>query len=771
MELRRLPAPRPPGLGGRLAGGLAWLYRVVVTRLALVMIAGWVAAAVLLPRLSTPPGAAFGDFNDLLPPHSTAVQAEQRAVHEFGLPIDPATCVVIHQPHQLDPLARADAYALALRLTQAYLEGKEPPTDEPRIVAAIPVPTATADTVVTYLYLSSDSSQGDAVDLANRYAAHFRAFPGVQTYVTGLTPAQQAQQHIISDHLLWFRILSILAVAVIVTLTFRSIAAALVVLLTGAAAYTAARSTVYIVANKFGINVSDEIDPIVVALVLGVVTDYAMLFFQDFRERLASGLDHGAAVRATLKRSAPVVTTAGLTVAAGTAALLAANLKLFRAFGPALSLSVLIGLVASLTLIPAIMTVLGHHLLRPAASVPERDVAPASSAVTRLLVRGVSHRGTAAAIVVVGVLVLLALGSLAFGMRLGASFTAGLPADTSARQGSDVLAQDGVEGVTGPTTVLIEGPHAADRALALTRLQQRIAQQPGVSEVFGPADLPLPTRRGLFYAENGNAARVIVILDRDPLSADAIGDVRQLRDNLPALADRAGLPADVRFSITGETAIAGELTDLTGSSLLLTLLVALGVELLILALFLRALVTPLVVLATSALTVAAAFGLTTWLFQDVRGDEAITFYAPFATAVLLFSLGSDYNVFAVGNIWQEARRRPLADAIRAALPRSSRAIAAAGITLAVTMAIVAVIPIETFREIAFTMAVGLLLDTMVVRPLLVPALLTLLGRAAGWPGRRIHVVVPPMPPVRDQGIVVRAEGRDIAVDPNAATSA
>jgi RND superfamily putative drug exporter len=478
----------------------------------------------------------------------------------------------------------------------------------------------------------------------------------------------------------------------------------------------------------------------VVALILGVVTDYALLFFQDFRERLAAGLDHGAAVRATLKREAPVVAIAGLTVAAGTAALLAANLKLFRAIGPVLSLSVLIGLVASLTLTPALMTLLGHRVLRPRAAQPGADVAPRPSPLTRLVVHGVSRRLTAAAIVVVGAFLLLAVGSLALGMRLGASFAAGLPTDSDVHQGADVLQHDGIQGVTGPTDVLIEGPRVTSRLSGLMRLQRETAHQPGVAEVLGPADNPLPARRGVVYAPRGEAARMIVIFDSDPLSADAISELRHLQGVLPDLARRAGLPPDVRLSTAGETAIAAELTDLTRSSLVITVLVAIAVELLILAAFLRALVTPVLLLATGALTVAAAFGLTTWVFQGLRNDPGLTFYAPFATAVLLFSLGSDYNVFAVGNIWQEARRRPLREAIKATLPRSSRAIAAAGVTLAVTMGIVAMIPIETFREIAFTMSVGLLIDTLLVRPFIVPSLLTVLGRLAGWPGRRVREV-------------------------------
>jgi RND superfamily putative drug exporter len=165
--------------------------------------------------------------------------------------------------------------------------------------------------------------------------------------------------------------------------------------------------------------------------------------------------------------------------------------------------------------------------------------------------------------------------------------------------------------------------------------------------------------------------------------------------------------------------------------------VALLVELVILVLYLRAVVAPVVLLACSLLSVAAALGLTTLVFQIFLGDQGLTFYAPFAAAVLLIALGSDYNVFAVGSIWHEAARRPLAEALIVAVPRTSRAITIAGVILAGTFALVAIIPLATFRQIAFAMTVGMLIDTMVVRPMLTPAVLTLLGRAASWPSHRI----------------------------------
>ncbi len=130
-------------------------------------------------------------------------------------------------------------------------------------------------------------------------------------------------------------------------------------------------------------------------------------------------------------------------------------------------------------------------------------------------------------------------------------------------------------------------------------------------------------------------------------------------------------------------------------------------------------------------------GLTTLLFQNILGGEGLTFYAPFSAAVLLIALGSDYNVFSVGSIWDEAKRRPLAQALIIAVPRASHAITVAGLILAATFALVAIIPLSTFRQIAFAMTVGLLLDTLIIRPVLTPAVLTLLGRWASWPSKRV----------------------------------
>jgi RND superfamily putative drug exporter len=146
---------------------------------------------------------------------------------------------------------------------------------------------------------------------------------------------------------------------------------------------------------------------------------------------------------------------------------------------------------------------------------------------------------------------------------------------------------------------------------------------------------------------------------------------------------------------------------------------------------------------------AATLGIAALVFGRLGGDSDTTYYVPFAAAVLLLSLGSDYNVFVVGRIWQELRRRPLTEAVAHATPRASTAITIAGIALALSFALLALVPLAPFREFAFVMAVGVLLEAFVVRPVLVPALIVLFGRWSWWPAAGPRTVG--HPPLEETG--------------------
>lgn len=719
-------------------------YRVTVTAGRWVIVATWCAVATLV-NILVPVGAGTGSFGDLLPSNSPVLQVEQRILREFRVPVLSGTTVVLHQPGGLSLLARADSTLWALATTQETLQATDPiPPD--RLVAAIPVPTGRADLTVTYLYVSPGTGSWRTVMLARQYAAHFNNEPSANAYVTGFVPAQVAQGDYLNARLGIFEVASILLILVVVALAFRSLLAPLVVVGVAAVGYVVYLPLLSTLAAVLGFEVPSQLEPVLVALLLGVVTDYCVLFFAAFREELLHGHIKKESARRALARYSKVVAVAGLTVAGGTIALLAAPFGIFRGLGPALALTVLVGLGVCLTLTPAVMTILGWRLFTvlPIRGSPARAglTAEATNPTPRRGIRFLTRRGPAL-IAATGVVVGLGIAALPLThIRLDLSFTAGLPRDDSVAQGAALLDAAGLRGISAPTEVLVEQPGVVRQRAALARLQDSIARQPGVSKVFGPTNMPLSQPQGLVLAQNGDAARYLVIYDSDPLAAQAISNARQLQDRAGVLAARAGLPT-AEVSATGQTLIASQVAQLTRRSMEVTVLVALVIELVILVVYLRALLGPVVLLACSALSVGAALGLTTFVFQDILGKQGLTFYAPFAAVVLLIALGADYTVFSVGSIWDEARRRPMAEALMISVPRTTKAITTAGVILAATFALVAIIPLATFHQIAFAMTLGLLLDTLVVRPYLTPAVLTLLGRAAGWPGKwTAHVAGP-----------------------------
>src|SRR5581483_11655547 len=287
-------------------------------------------------------------------------------------------------------------------------------------------------------------------------------------------------------------------------------------------------------------------------------------------------------------------------------------------------------------------------------------------------------------------------------------------------------------GVVAPTELLLRAPGIQRHRAALDRLEGELDREPHVAGVVGAGDQPTSSRLGLAFAPHGGAARYALILDSDPTEAPAIGHLGRIERDLPALLRRAGL-GRVSVGWGGETALGIETVHAIDTSLWRVVAAAFAVNFLFLLVFLRSLLAPLYLLFASAAALAATFGLTILFFTHVLHDAGLPYYIPVAFSVLLLSLGSDYNIFVVGRIWREADRRPLQEAVAVAAPRAGRAITVAGVALALSFAMLAIIPITTFAVMAFAMGVGFLLDTFLVRSVLVPALVVVFGRVGRWP--------------------------------------
>ncbi len=301
--------------------------------------------------------------------------------------------------------------------------------------------------------------------------------------------------------------------------------------------------------------------------------------------------------------------------------------------------------------------------------------------------------------------------------------------------------------------VILTGASVARRSEALARLQILLGRQPGVVLVLGPHQQPLardfeqplsrdvgrPLARdlGVFVSSTGNAARYLLFLGSDPLGARAISEVRALNTRLPSLVAQARL-SPAHALVAGDTALSADTIDTTMGDLGRVTPAVLGLIFLVIALFLRARDRPRLPRPHERPRNALSLGVTVYVMQRYFGYGEISYYVLFPVGVLLVSLGSDYNVFLVGRIWQEGRGSSLRDAIASGGTRAARPIATAGIVLAASFALLAIVPLRPFREIAFAMTVGLLIDTFIVRTILVPAHLALVGPRSAWPGRRFR---------------------------------
>jgi len=711
---------------GVLARGYAWL----VVKLRWFIVLAWataaIVAAVLLPAAT--PNADLGGF---APPNSRAIETETASAKAFGFPILSRTVLVQRDEHGLSEAAQQRVVERAVAVAKHTLPDAGPIAGIVPIAntaGAFPSSSEKGTTALSYVLTKPGTTFREEVDAAATFGhKHVNQPDDHLVGVTGTVPAQVAQSRILYDHLPLLEAATLAVVIVIVAFKFRSVVAPLVALVTAGVSYFLAVRAINYIGGMLQGGVPEELKPLVLALVLGIVTDYAIFFLSSMRTGLEGGSDRLRSAQTAAAQTGRIVLVAGIAVAAGSAAMLVAESSFFRAFGPVLSLSVLVAVVVSLTLLPALLAIFGRVLFWPTRPKRIRKRRLAHAAARALTMRIV-------ALVLGGACVagLVVLATGAERLRLEVSFVAALPPDSEPHAAAEAAAAGFSPGIVAPTEVLLQQPGVGADRQKLDRLGRELGQQPGVAGVVGPGFLPDELVSGALVTRAGDAARFLVVFESDPLGATAIGDLNHLTEAMPGLLHDVGLDG-ARHGVAGDTAVASELVAATNADLRRIAIAVLIVNLLLLMAFLRAIVAPVLLLGCSVLALAASLGALTLLFQDRLGQEGVAFYVPFAASVLLLSLGSDYNIYGVGHVWTRAKRTTLREAIAERVPETSGAITAAGVTLAATFGMLALVPLRQFRELAFVMGLGVLLDALVVRSVLVPALLTLLGNLSAWP--------------------------------------
>ncbi len=516
-------------------------YAFVVISLRLLIIAGWAAAITAAIIFLPPLNPTTGGLSELIPPGSPASHAESDASKLFGFPLDasrgrraagPAGSADANADPSGPPgpgRGPADTGSAGSALPggcrggggggtgqgrppgYAGLTGPAstgPPGGIPGLAGAFPLPntaglltgtTEHSTTIITFLYFRPGTSFGQQTASANEYVRWYLNQPTDHVIgVTGLIPAEYAQSQIIREHLFWVQLFTVLAIALILGLRFRSVGAPLAALACAGTAYVLAVRIVAWTAQRAGISLPPDLDPVLVVLLLGVTTDYSVFFLDGMRARLAEGVPRVRAARLATAEFAPIIVTAGLIVAAATGSLAVARTDLLRAFGPGLALTVLTAMVVSMTLEPALMAVFGGLLFRRVPSRlrrPAGDLRPAARNLRAERARFTAARFAAtramalliAAACVVG---LVAATWAARDLRLGSPLIRELPASSTAVRASTAAAEGFAPGILSPTEILVIGPGVTRQTAALARLQRELAAAPGVAELAGPASFP-----------------------------------------------------------------------------------------------------------------------------------------------------------------------------------------------------------------------------------------------------------------------------------------
>jgi RND superfamily putative drug exporter len=708
------------------------------------LLVGWVlvavAAYVYLPGTSSLPTAGI---YALIPRHTEAFQALNTEERVFGSHLVPQIAIVQRNPSHLGLTQQRRIVHEALLLDRGKLP--EFPSGSLAVpvvntVKLLPGARENSTTAVTYLAFPSRFSTPHQRVLAERYARDV-SLPGAAARATGLYVGTLTEAKTINHALTWVEVVSLAVIALVVGVYLQSVLAPFFTVFSAILIYFVSSRVVSWVAIHLSINLHQEAEPIVVVLLVGVITDYSVFFLSGMRDRLIAGEARREAARNATIQFLPIIFTAGLLVTLSLATLKVASIGFIAALGPGMAIVIVITLFVALTFVPSAMGVLGRYMFWPGIKPGQtgrgivRDKLGNRGLRDRIaaLVANRARAGVIATAIVVG---LCFLGTGIASARVGLTPIRGLPNSSPPHRALNDASRGFAPGMVAPSDVMLVGKGVADQQIALTRLGRLMQGVPGVAAVIGAGVPALPPRYDVFHAGSGNGARYLVVFRHSPFSANAIDDLRRLENRMPNLLRRAGLPASTRVAYAGDTAIARDTQSKIFSDLETVSWTIFLVDFVLLALFLRAVLAPLYLIVSSALALAATFGVTTYVFQDLLHYESLTYFVPLAAGVLLVAFGSDYNLFIVGRIWQQADVESPEEAIRNTAPRASRAISVAGLALALSFATLAIVPLRSFRELAFAIAFGVLLDTFVVRSLLIPSLIALFGRASWWPLRR-----------------------------------
>jgi RND superfamily putative drug exporter len=665
-----------------------WL--VLVFWLILVVVAG--------PLSGKLTGAEKNDSSSWLPPKAESTQVLNLRSKVVSPNVYPAV-IVYDRASGITTADKAKAAADAVKI--AAVSGV--------VHGTISGPFTSADgkaiSTIAYVDLGSKgwSAAGTAAD--SLHAIGVSGANGMNVHITGPlgTAADSGNAFKGIDGYLLYSALAV--VIVLLLLTYRSPVLWFLPVISVAVALVTAQALIYLLA-KHGLTVNAQSAGILDVLVFGAGTDYALLLTARYREELRRHADRHEAMAVAIRRAGPAIVASGGTVILTMLTLTIASLASTSSMGPVLAIGVAIALASMMTLLPALLVITGRWVFWPAKPSFGSDE-PTTKGMWARTGRSIARRPRAVWIVTAVVLGGMAAGLAglhANGLTTAQGFR-GTPASVA---GQAVLDAHFPGGSGQPVQVFANLGSGPQVAAALRTV-------PGLTEVTAPKVVA-----GHDYVE--------ATLTSAPDSQAANNTIDKTRTAVHAVPGANAI-------VGGNTAVQLDIQRAAAHDRTLVIPIILAVVFIILILLLRALVAPLMLMATVVLSFAAALGVSSLFFTHVFGFGGADTSFPLFVFVFLVALGIDYNIFLMTRVREEAARHGARTGAVIGLAATGGVITSAGAVLAGTFAVLATLPLTAFVEIGFAVALGVLLDTIVVRSVLVTALNLDLGRWVWWPSK------------------------------------
>ncbi len=703
-------APRPGG------GPFAALGRIV-TRHPWMVIAVWIIAAVAIvataPALPTTTNEA-----SFLPSTYESIKAQNlqnQAFPQAGK-IDAAAAIIVfaRSDHgRLTPADKAKVASIASALNARHIKNIV------GVTAGPPSPNGlvqTASVAMSNNLVNGDGTQAaDAVKALRADIKPLVSGAGLYEGVTGAAAQQLDSQQSGNKAEQIVLLATLVLILVLLLIIFRSPIIALMPIITIAIVSAVAQGLIADVNSALNLNADSQTTVILIVVLFGIGTDYILFLMFRYRERLRAGDTPRQAVATAVERVGEVIASAASVVIVAFLALLLSSLSIFRSLGPTLAIAVAVTLLAALTLIPAVVTLLGTHVFWPSKAWQREPKGARFAAIGRSL----GDRPAVFAGVAGLVLVVLALGALNFKPTFDLS-SAGIPSNAESEVALTVLERGLPPGATEPAQVYLHTASGTLSAAEIADYGTKLKAMDGVGAVAA-ADV----------SADRATAEYTVTLNVDPESTTA---VNTLKNGLRPQAHAAAPPGTYAL-VGGTTAVFADIQAAMNHDYSVVFPVAAVIILLILMLLLRSLVAPWYLMVSVGLGFGATLGATVLVFQTLAGQAGLVFLLPVYMYLFVVALGTDYNILMIARLREQARsgmspRQAAADAVRHAGP----AIGSAGLILAGTFASLTLAGNSILQQVGFAVAAGIALAAFVMAMFFSPSLTALVGNRAWWPG-------------------------------------